>query len=405
VPTPATSPFLLEPLIPQDAIGPTPLWSVLGGLLAVLTPWLVNIARTRALAQPTPAHPQAEIDVVAHVLRTPSRYVYVHQLRGAHFTDIHLGEIWDAIVAHNDHVALPDEHTDPKQALRLLEDCEASVSLDLIEGVQRGALSDPARERLAGLLVSSSTTDSTTGSTPGRDELVAQASLVYNAGVDRLDYVGNSRIELTGDTEQPLRRIVEAGGALRHMIAAIMLGIGGMLSLAVGGGRNDSAAGWLVTASLLVLTIGSVIWALVDQDTMYIDLPTFYALTGIAWLLAIAAGWLGDGLMMPVRGLLTSLGVVVFIEVVNQIFRRIRGQHGMGGGDYLLILATIGVPVAVTGDFLLGQWILILSLLAGIVGWIVTRLTKPGFSKASPYAFGPYLAGGWLLALTLWVVR
>jgi hypothetical protein len=383
----------------------TPPWALAGALLAVLTPWLVKLSRARALAQPTPAHPDAEERVVAHVLRCPAHYVYIHQLRAEHFTDTRLGALWSVIASANADVTIPDVDGDSKRALRLLEACEASVATDLVERLERAALDEPTRKRFAALVERHVHTGVGASGTTSRDAMVEQASLVYNAGVDRLDYVGNSRVELTGDPQQPLRRTLAPSGMLRRVIVAVMLAVGGALSLAVGSGRNADTAGWFVTAALLVLTIGSVIWALVDQDTMYIDLPTFYTLTGAAWLLVIVAGIVGDGLTGALRGLLTSLGVVVFIEVVNQIFRRVRGQHGMGGGDYLLIVATIGVPVAVTGDLLLGQWILILSLLAGVIGWGITRLTKPGFTKASPYAFGPYLASGWLLALGLWVVR
>lgn len=402
MPTPLTS---LPSLAANASAASTPTWILAGSLLAVLTPWLVKLSRARALAQPTPAHPAAEESVIVHVLRFPRHYVYVHQLRAEHFTDTRLGALWSMIAGANAQLTIPDVDGDSKRALRLLEACEANAAADLVERLAGAPLDEAVRDRFTALVAehahagSEATVDATS------DELIEQASLVYNAGVDRLEYVGNSRVELTGDPQQPLRRTLAPSGMLRRVVVALMLAVGGVLSMAVGAGSSDGTAGWLVTAALVILTIGSVVWALVDQDTMYIDLPTFYALTGAAWLLVIIGGILSDGLTGTLRGLLASLGVVVFIEVVNQVFRRVRGQHGMGGGDYLLIVATIGVPVAVTGDLLLGQWILILSLLAGIVGWVLTRLTKPGFTKASPYAFGPYLASGWLLALGLWVVN
>lgn len=372
-----------------------PAWTLLGVLLVVVGPWLIRIARTRALAQPLLAHPDAEREVISALLQTPSLYVYIHQLRGAHFTDEGLGEIWTAISARNSIVAVPDVDNN-KQAMRILEGLEELVPTDLDAHLRESNLSVQARASL------SNVPTATGKSTPGR--VIEQASLVFNAGEDRLEYAGNSHVELTGDPQKPLRRVLGATTMGRKLIVAVMLAVGGVVSLAVGAGRSTDASGWLITAALLVLTIGSVIWALVDQDTMYIDLPTFYIFTAGSWLLAILAGLLGEGLSVPLRGLVVSVVVVLFIEVINQIFRRVRGQDGMGGGDYLLIVATIGVPVAVTGDWVLGQWVLILSLLAGIVGWVTARLTKPGFSKASPYAFGPYLASGWLIALALWAV-
>jgi prepilin signal peptidase PulO-like enzyme (type II secretory pathway) len=342
-----------------------------------------------------PAHPDAEREVISSLLAAPGLYVYIHQLRGAHFTDEGLGELWATITERNAAVSVPDVERN-KQAMRVLEGLEELVPADLDTHLRESDLSIAALASLASVQSATKHTD--------REKLIDQASLVYNAGEDRLEYAGNSRVELTGDLKKPLRRVLGATTIGRKLIVAVMLAVGGAVSLAVGAGRSTDSSGWLITAALLVLTIGSVIWALVDQDTMYIDLPTFYILTAGAWLLAILAGLLGEGLSVPLRGLVVSVVVVLFIEVINQIFRRVRGQHGMGGGDYLLIVATIGVPVAVTGDWLLGQWVLILSLLAGIVGWVTARLTKPGFSKASPYAFGPYLASGWLIALALWAV-
>ena len=53
---------------------------------------------------------------------------------------------------------------------------------------------------------------------------------------------------------------------------------------------------------------------------------------------------------------------------------------------------------------MLGQWILILSLLLGVIGWLVKRLTIAGFTRESPYAFGPYLATGWMAGVLIWAV-
>jgi prepilin signal peptidase PulO-like enzyme (type II secretory pathway) len=143
---------------------------------------------------------------------------------------------------------------------------------------------------------------------------------------------------------------------------------------------------------------------LVDLDTMYIDTRSFLAGAVASWALAVLAVGVDARMGDALAGIIGAGGIVVFIEVVNQFYKRVRGQHGMGMGDYMLIVATIGVPVAVTGVWQLTQGILIVSLLAGILGWIALRLTQKGFNRNTPYAFGPYLATGWMVALLLWSV-
>lgn len=381
---------------------------VLALLLALCAPFVLAIARRRVLAQPLAAHPEEEERILRAVLTEPSYYVYVHQLRGEHFVDEGLGGVWNLIAEHNREVDVPEVPRDERDAYALLEKVGARVPRDLREHLARRrnaeVLPVDVAERLDVLLAEAMGTSMVIG----REELVAQASLVYNAGVDRHEYAGSARIERTGESRRPFRRIPSRPTPLRLLITTILLGAGGLVAgsvashTAVSGGDTLVQAG--IAAALVLLTIGSVIWTLVDLETMYVDMASFYAFAGASWAVTLAAASLKGAFVQALTGLLAVAGIVVFIEIVNQAYRRIRGRHGMGMGDYLLVLATIGVPVAITGSVMLGQIILIVSLLAGIVGWVFTRLTRPGFTRETPYAFGPYLACGWILGLLLWGV-
>jgi prepilin signal peptidase PulO-like enzyme (type II secretory pathway) len=379
---------------------------VLAFLLALATPIVALVARRRVVAQPLEHHPDAERRIVDSVITSPSLYVYVHQLRSEHFVDEDLGAIWAVITEHNHDVEMPSVPSDETAAYELLETVGVNVPQDLREHLEHllrdGALTATTADRLNEMLTGADATDAQTDI--AREELVEIASRVYNAGIDRYEYAGSARIERTGDRKRPLRRVPSRLTPLRTLIAAGLLAVGGLVAGSVAETGESTAAQVAIAAALTFLTVGSVIWTLVDLETMYVDMPSFYVLAGASWLSALLAAWFQDALGQAVTGLLVVAGIVLFIEAINQAYRRIRGRHGMGMGDYLLVLATIGVPVALTGSLMLGQVILIVSLLAGIVGWTFSRLTRPGFTRETPYAFGPYLASGWVVGLLLWGV-
>jgi hypothetical protein len=398
-------------LTPGDGTLPAGLDITTGGLvlaflLALATPLVALVARKRVVAQPLEHHTDSERRIVEAVIASPSLYVYVHQLRREHFVDEDLGAIWTSIAEHNRNVAIPSVPSDETAAYELLETIGANVPQDLrvhLDHLLRsGTLAATTADRLTGLLTGADTADTQTRI--AREELVEIASHVYNAGVDRHEYAGSARIERTGNRERPLRRVPSRLTPVRTLITTGLLAAGGLVAGSLAATGDGTSAQAAIAVALTLLTIGSVIWTLVDLETMYVDMSSFHVLAGASWLSTLLAAWLQGTLGQAVTGLLVVAGIVLFIEAVNQAYRRIRGRHGMGMGDYLLVLATIGVPVALTGSLMLGQVILIVSLLAGIVGWVFTRLTRPGFTRETPYAFGPYLASGWILGLLLWGV-
>lgn len=347
-----------------------------GAAAAAATPLTLTLARRRALVQPLPCHPSEEQQIVDTIAAHPGWYVYIHQLEAEHFVDPELGDLWRHVRHANRHLDIPDTPADEAAAYRILETLEASAATDLGLGDRSGAgLAD-------------------------REALLAAATKVYSAGMDRTEFGGSSHVARTGNPDRPLERQLAPISAARQTITAVTSAVGAVAAV-LAGTKLDSP---LSTLALLTLTFGSVIWLLVDLDTMYIDTPTFWGIGGASWVLTLAAGATTDRLGGAVTGLVVAGAVVAFIETVNQFYKRIRHQHGMGTGDYLLILATIGVPVALTGSWMLGQWILILSLLLGVIGWLVKRLTITGFTRESPYAFGPYLATGWMAGVLIWAV-
>lgn len=345
--------------------------NILLAAAAVATaPLTSRYARRRALSQPLDTHPEIEQKVLDTLEAHPGWYVYVHQLRGEHFTAEERAHAWKRIEEENSNIDFPQLPASEKKAYALLENLETSVRrYGESNGQQTGYQS--------------------------REELVDAAGKIYNAGLDRGDYAGNNHIVATGDPDKPLRRELPPVTARRDGANLLVHLFGAGAALAAGGNH-------LSVAALLLLTIGSAIWLWVDIDTMYIDTRSFLLFGAAAWAAAVGGAATEGRTTDALIGLAVSAVIVVFIEVINQIYRRIRHQHGMGTGDYMLIAATIGVPAAVTGSWALGQGILIASLGLGILGWLLKRVTQPGFTRETPYAFGPYLACGWMVGVLLW---
>lgn len=109
--------------------------------------------------------------------------------------------------------------------------------------------------------------------------------------------------------------------------------------------------------------------------------------------------WLG--LLLNLNGVFTSLPEAVIGAVLGYLilwsvywmFKLVTGKEGMGYGDFKL-LATIG---AWLGWKMLPLVILLSSLVGAVVGIALIVIAKHG--RNIPIPFGPYLAGGGLIAL------
>ena len=136
-----------------------------------------------------------------------------------------------------------------------------------------------------------------------------------------------------------------------------------------------------------------MIWALIALT--FIDFDTQLLPDAITLPLL----WLG--LLLNINATFTSLTNAVVgaaagylvLWSVYWLFKLLTGKEGMGYGDFKL-LAAIG---AWLGWTLLPLTILLSSLVGAIVGIILIVIAKRG--RNIPIPFGPYLAGGGLIAL------
>ena len=145
--------------------------------------------------------------------------------------------------------------------------------------------------------------------------------------------------------------------------------------------------GWAALGALLL------VWALLALTV--IDLDTFLLPDDITLPLLWA------GLLFNLNGIYTNLSDAVLgamfgylaLWSVYWLFKLVTGKEGMGYGDFKL-LAALG---AWLGWQMLPLIILLSSLVGAVVG--ITLIVALKHGRNIPIPFGPYLAGGGLIAL------
>jgi leader peptidase (prepilin peptidase) / N-methyltransferase len=164
-------------------------------------------------------------------------------------------------------------------------------------------------------------------------------------------------------------------------------------------GALSAAVAWKfgfgpAAGAALVLTWFLVALTFIDMDTLYLPDNRTLPLLWLGLLVSLAGG-AQTGASMPVDLRSSVIGAVagyLSLWSVYQLFRLATGKEGMGYGDFKLLAAL--------GAWLGWQLLLPLVLVAAAVGALigVILLAIQGRSRATPVAFGPYLAAsGWLM--------
>lgn len=158
-------------------------------------------------------------------------------------------------------------------------------------------------------------------------------------------------------------------------------------------GLLSAAAAWYFGYGVILLGALVLIWSLlaltmIDFDTQL--LPDDITLP-LIWL----------GLLFNLWGGFTSLSSAVIGAIIGYMalwslfwaFKLLTGKEGMGYGDFKL-LAALG---AWMGWTMLPLIILLSSVVGAVVG--IALMVFAGHGRSKPIPFGPYLAGGGLIAL------
>jgi len=234
------------------------------------------------------------------------------------------------------------------------------------------------------------------------EEPVSRAlEAVLACQADRALYPGRAAATASGDPSRPLRRPRPKPSVGRIMFTAVSLA--GFAAVALG--RVD---GWAAAALLVWFAVG-VVLSLIDLDTLLLDLPFYLGGYGVAWVLAGLAG----GVTGLALGVASAAVVAGLMWAVSAVLARAKGRDALGFGDVILVMATVGVPVAVGGGgggepfvlaWLMGaSWGMLTLAVAGVAGLTVWALEarRSGLGSATPFAFGPGLVAGAALAWVL----
>ena len=373
----------------------TPLIAITAALALPLSIALVAFAAKRNQAQPIDVDNAAERNFIAALLADPLQWLRVEEvLRAEAFVDVTARRTYEGLcdVAKITGLATYTYRgTDEAAVDRSVERAHGDATLT-------AALQNPLRNLIAAFETSSSVTVPTSPSA----NLLDLGSTVLTNAESRDQNTERSPFDLDEVTGTLTRRYV-APTLRRYIITALL----GLLAAAVAAQAATMAissptARIVAMATILTLLATSVEVALVDLDTFYLDSPFFYISGALGWILAAATNWINHSLSHLIAGVVTALAVAATFEILARVFAKLRGVT-QGAGDTWIVLATVGIPAGLVGNWRVGLYSLIAGSITAMLGWVVLRLRGKA-DATTPLAFGPYLATGWVLALVWFVL-
>lgn len=403
---------LVHTLLPHPALALT--LAVLAAGFGVL---LTHYAARRTLTRPLVLALDAETTLLAGVLGDLRRYPYLANISGTDFAAGAHARIWEALKAALGESSLVSE-TASDEDCATLGKALASRSSAILDDLRATLGTGPApigdTARLHELLAHPdadlfTATDPDTQSTADT-RVVTAGEEVLAGGNDRNRLSGAGLVlptktpDSTDPAHPPLERVFAAPTRLRATLTAALSAVAAaVIPAAVFGANLHGAAAVAGTLSMLALLAMSVVVSLVDLDTFYIDMRTWLIGTVASWAAVVVAAVVADDPARLIAGIVMVVLTAVLFEGSNLVFKLVRGMDGQGFGDTLIIVATVGAPAALTGDFRVGYWSVMGGLLAAMLGWFAGRVTGR-VNRHTPFAFGPWLAAGWVIALVIYCV-
>jgi len=166
-------------------------------------------------------------------------------------------------------------------------------------------------------------------------------------------------------------------------------------------GALSAAVAWkfgfgAAAGEALVLTWFLVALTFIDMDTLYLPDNLTLPLLWLGLIVSLLGGsQTGESIPVDLRAsVIGALAGYLSLWSIYQLFRLATGKEGMGYGDFKLLSAL--------GAWLGWQLLLPIVLAAAAVGALVgaLQLAIQGRDRATPVAFGPYLAAsGWLMLM------
>lgn len=273
----------------------------------------------------------------------------------------------------------------------VLDQADTHPGLAAASGLAPEAFTDPdRRDRWAELAVV--TVDDVTAPAG----FAAAAVKVAAAHDDRTLYPGRTPVVASGDPRRPLRRRPAPFGLLRYFFAAVIGASFGFAAPLVATGSV------VVVVAVALMLIGALIVTLVDHDTLLIDLEAYAATYLPAWALLAWWGAATGNTTVVLVGAAAGVLLAVLMALFGFVLGRLRGMTMLGGGDPLLAVSAVGLPVALTADPNAAPLALFCACAIALVTWAVAAV-RIGAGVRTPFAFGPGIALGGLVALYLLV--
>jgi hypothetical protein len=331
---------------------------------------LTYAAAKLTTTQPVSFDVNAEAELIAAVLAEPSQYRLVCAAEPADFTWAPHRNIWAAF----DSLAIPC--VDMAHINEAKKSGVPALTLKVTEPEDLRAAVIAALEKPDDL----SELDGVREDVP----VLRSGRHVIEAAADRNAYAGSSAVQNTGERDTPMRRIYAAPRLARLGIVA------GIAATGAAAATYAASGGWLVVTAILCWTFVLSVIALVDYDTMYIDMRVFWAGSALSLGLAVAAAGTSE-----LRTALTySVGAVAGLWIFGALYRKLRGVTGLGAGDLFLVGPLMAFPIllgATPAAAFTGLWVgMVAAVLVVGIGVASGRRRRD-----AAFAFGPYLALGW----------
>lgn len=355
---------------------------------------LAGYASRRSAAMPLALEDEAEAEVLALVLARPECLAKVAILTSGEFAVPAHAALWSTIATA---VEIDPELGEAGGALR---DRVRALLCAAGEAGPVAVLDGVADHPVLAALVGEAGGEECDIDEAGLERaLLGAGAKVLSAGDDRNRLSGSAPVAAGPEAGPTLVRVVAAASSARRRWSGVVLGAGLAAAslLAATVAPVGSGAFFAALAALEVLVVVCLVVSLVDLDTFYIDVAVFWPATAAAWALAAVAAVYGGEPRRVLAGVAVVVGIAAVFEGANLVYRLLRGGDGMGFGDTMIVVATAGVPAALSGSWQLGLYGVWAGMVVGIVGWVVGA-ARGRLHRDTPFAFGPYLACGWILA-------
>jgi prepilin signal peptidase PulO-like enzyme (type II secretory pathway) len=367
--------------------------ALIGLVLGVATSF---VAARRSVKQPVSFNKDCECEFTALILNDPSVFLKIMELKSSDFAfktyQDTFTKIQTTMYALNYDYSKVDPSNIDNEIIKFREIIEKDESFkkefnELAEKVLQDNPEVYEKYKLVQTL-------------PQLEENILDKGLtILDLAYDRTLYNGASKIvESTKNSEIPLERAYCKPSLTRNIISGLYGGLTLVLSfvLAQNSPYGESAS-FFVFLGFGLLAYFTLLWALVDIDTMYLDMYSFgFGFIAIAST-ALAAGIATGSLSLLLPGVVIAVGGAIIFEIANILYKLLRGRDGIGAGDTLILLASAGAPAALLSSWVIGYYSILFAFILGLIGW-VTLFTLGKVSRSTPFAFGPYLAFGWILA-------